>query len=116
MRQDRRRPPQPPARTRSGGRSRRVRAWRAQHGDEREIYFPQANPPGRLGLSDFTVCDKLGVMVAGEVFPRRVYQFALASSGWRHAEVVRGGESFAALAQGLQNALWALGGVPAPRR
>ena len=95
---------------------RRVRAWRAEHGNEKEIYFAQINPPGRLGLSDFTVCDSVGVIVAGEAFPHRLYQFALAYSGWRHAEVVRGGESFAALAQGVQNALWALGGVPEEHR
>jgi len=95
---------------------RRVRAWRAEHGNEKEIYFAQANPPGRLALSDFTVCDSLEVIVAGEAFPHRLYQFALAYSGWRHAEVVRGGESFAALAQGMQNALWALGGAPEEHR
>ena len=95
---------------------RRVRAWRAEHGREKEIYFAQANPPGRLGLSDFTVCDSLGVMVAGEAFPHRLYQFALAYSGWRHAEVVLGGESFSALALGLQNSLWSLGGVPEEHR
>lgn len=95
---------------------RRMRAWRAEHGQEKEIFFAQTNPPGRLGLSDFTVCDALGVMVAGEAFDHRLYQFALAYSGWRHAEVVRGGESFAALAQGLQSALWALGGVPQEHR
>lgn len=95
---------------------RRVRAWRAEHGNEKEIYFAQANPPGRLALSDFTVCDSLGVIVAGEAFAHRLYQFALAYSGWRHAEVVRGGESFAALAQGMQSALWALGGVPEEHR
>jgi hypothetical protein len=95
---------------------RRVRAWRAEHGNEKEIYFAQNNPPGRLALSDFTVCDSLGVKVAGEAFPHRLYQCALAYSGWRHAEVVRGGESFAALTQGLQNALWSLGGVPDEHR
>ena len=33
---------------------RRVRAWRAVHGEEREIIFRQTHEPGRLGLSDFT--------------------------------------------------------------
>lgn len=37
-------------------------------------------------------------------------------SGWEHAEVVLGGESFAALSAGLQNALWQLGGVPEEHR
>ena len=45
-----------------------------------------------------------------------MYQFALAYSGWRHAEVVLGGESFEVLASGLQNALWQLGGVPQEHR
>ncbi|MCP5234008.1 MAG: IS21 family transposase, partial [Zoogloeaceae bacterium] len=38
---------------------RRMRQWRALHGAERDIYFAQEHPPGRLGLSDFTVCDEL---------------------------------------------------------
>jgi transposase InsO family protein len=95
---------------------RRVRAWRAEHGQEKEVFFSQTHPPGRLALSDFTVCKELQVTIAGEGFEHRLYQFALAYSGWRHAELVCGGESFAALAQGLQSALWALGGVPAEHR
>ena len=53
---------------------RRVSQWRAEHGDEREIYFAQEHPPGRLGLSDFTVADELGVFVQGLAFghPPRV--------------------------------------------
>ena len=46
----------------------------------------------------------------------RLYHFCLAFSGWEHAEVVLGGESFAALATGLQNALWAVGGAPPEHR
>lgn len=95
---------------------RRVRAWRAQHGGERETYFAQVHPPGRFGLSDFTVADELKVFVAGEAYPHRLYQFALAYSGWRYAEVVLGGESYMALASGIQNALWAIGGVPEEHR
>ena len=95
---------------------RRVRQWRALHGAEREVYFAQEHPPGRLGLSDFTVCDELGVQIDGAAFPHRLYQFALAHSGWRHAEVVIGGESFIALSTGLQSALWRLGGVPEEHR
>lgn len=95
---------------------RRVRQWRAQHGAEREVYFAQEHPPGRLGLSDFTVVDDLGVVIGGAAFPHRLYQFALAHSGWRHASVCVGGESFIALSSGLQAALWALGGVPDEHR
>lgn len=91
---------------------RRVRAWRALNGDELETFFAQNNPPGWLGLSDFTVADELGITLAGEPFNHRIYQFALAFSGWRYAEPILGGESFESLSRGLQNALWALGGVP----
>ena len=95
---------------------RRVRQWRAVYGPEREVYFAQEHPPGRLGLSDFTVCDELGVSIAGIAFPHRIYQFALSHSGWRHAVVLEGGESFVALSTGLQSALWRLGGVPEEHR
>jgi hypothetical protein len=95
---------------------RRVRTWRALEGEEREIFFAQEHEPGRLGLSDFTHATELGVRIGGEPFDHRFYQFALAYSGWRHVEVVLGGESWVALSGGLQNALWALGGVPVEHR
>ncbi len=79
---------------------RRIRQWRAENGGEREIFFAQEHPPGRLGLSDFTVADELGVSIAGVALPHRLYQFAFAHSGWRHARVVLGGESFQALDRG----------------
>lgn len=95
---------------------RRIRQWRAVHGAEREVFFAQEHPPGRLGLSDFTVADDLGVEIGGAAFEHRLYQFALAHSGWRHASVITGGESFLALSTGLQAALWRLGGVPEEHR
>lgn len=95
---------------------RRVRQWRAVHGAEREVFFAQEHPPARLGLSDFTVADDLGIEIGGVAFPHRLYQFALAHSGWRHAVVIVGGESFVALSTGLQAALWRLGGVPEEHR
>jgi hypothetical protein len=95
---------------------RRVRGWRALEGEEREVFFAQEHAPGRLALSDFTDAAELGVRITGEPLDHRLYQFALAYSGWRHVEVVLGGESWVALSQGLQNALWALGGAPAEHR
>ncbi len=95
---------------------RRISQWRAEHGGEREVFFAQEHPPGRLGLSDFTVADELNVSLGGLAFPHRLYQFALAHSGWRHARVVLGGESFQSLAAGLQDALWMAGGVPQEHR
>ena len=95
---------------------RRMRQWRATFGAERQVYFAQEHPPGRLGLSDFTVADDLNIEITGVAFPHRLYQFAMAHSGWRHAVVITGGESFMALSQGLQAALWRLGGVPEEHR
>jgi hypothetical protein len=95
---------------------RRIRLWRAKFGVEREVYFAQEHPPGRQGISDFTVADELNVEIAGVAFTHRLYQFALAYSGWRHVTVIDSGESFVALSTGLQAALWALGGVPEEHR
>ncbi len=39
---------------------RRVRAWKARHGPEREVIFRQRHEPGRRGLSDFTDAGALG--------------------------------------------------------
>jgi hypothetical protein len=45
-----------------------------------------------------------------------LYHFRLVYSGFEHAHVVLGGESYVALAEGLQNALWELGGAPHEHR
>ena len=95
---------------------RRVRDWRALHGPERDVIFRQTPEPGRMALSDFTDTTELGVTVAGQPLAHRLFHFVLAYSGWEHAAVVLGGESFTALAENLQNALWTLGGVPHEHR
>ncbi|SMX56355.1 Putative transposase [Bradyrhizobium sp. ORS 285] len=95
---------------------RRITAWRAFNGPERDVIFRQEHEPGRLGLSDFTDAGVLGITIAGASLDHRLYHFRLAFSGFAHAHVVLGGESFVALAEGLQNALWALGGVPREHR
>lgn len=95
---------------------RRIRAWRAIHGEEQEVIFRQTHEPGHVGLSDFTDMGELGVTIAGVPLDHRLYHFRLAYSGFEHAHVVLGGESFVALAEGLQNALWSLGGAPREHR
>ena len=52
----------------------------------------------------------------GVALDHRLYHFRLACSGFEHAHVILGGESYVALAEGLQNALWALGGAPREHR
>ncbi len=95
---------------------RRIRAWRAIHGEEQEVIFRQVHEPGRTGLSDFTDMGDVGITVARAPFDHRLYHFRLAYSGFEHAHVVLGGESFVALAEGMQNALWSLGGAPREHR
>jgi len=95
---------------------RRISAWRALEGPEREVIFRQQHEPGGLGLSDFTDMADLDVGINGAPLAHRLYHFRLAFSGFEHAHVVLGGESFVALAEGLQNALWALGGTPCEHR
>src|SRR5580693_2880999 len=95
---------------------RRIRAWRALHGADREVIFRQVHEPGRMGLSDFTEMGDLVVRVSGVELDHRLYHFRLACSGFEHVHVILGGESYVALAEGLQNALWALGGAPLEHR
>lgn len=95
---------------------RRVRAWRAVHGPDQDVMFRQVHEPGQQGLSDFTDMADLDITVAKAPLPHRLYHFRLACSGFEHAHVILGGESFVALAVGLQDALWALGGVPREHR
>ena len=95
---------------------RRITHWRAGHGPERDVIFRQEHQPGSMGLSDFTDTSALNITVAGLALAHRLYHFRLAFGGFAHAHVVLGGESFVALAEGLQNALWALGGVPKEHR
>ena len=90
---------------------RRLQDWRALHGPDQEVYFPQEHPPGREAQFDFTHGDPLGVTIAGQPYSHLLFQLILSHSGWRYAEVATG-ETFLALKQGLQAALFTLGGVP----
>ncbi len=94
---------------------RQIKIWRATAGPAREVYFAQKHEPGRLCASDFTHMTELGVTIAGQSHPHLVYHFVLTYSNWETATICYG-ESFESLSEGLQNALWELGGVPAAHR
>ncbi len=94
---------------------RRVKAWRALEGPEREVFFPQVHRPGELCQSDFTHMTSLGVTIAGQPFDHMIYHFVLTYSNWE-AGTICFSESFESLSEGLQNALWELGGVPQAHR
>jgi hypothetical protein len=90
---------------------RRVRQWRAECGPAKEVFFAQVHHPGRLAASDFTHCSELDVTLAGIPFPHLIYHFVLTYSNWETGTICFS-ESLESLSEGLQNALWELGGVP----
>src|SRR3982751_1430834 len=90
---------------------RKVKHWRATEGPAQEVYFAQQHRAGELCESDFTHLADVGILIAGEVFPHMLYHFVLTYSNWETGMVCFS-ESFASLSEGLQGALWELGGVP----
>ncbi len=90
---------------------RRMREWRAVQGPDREVYFEQVHPPGREAQIDFTHATELGVRIGGAAFEHLLFEWVLSFSGWRFV-CLSHGETFEALVDGLQGALWELGGVP----
>jgi hypothetical protein len=94
---------------------RRIRQWRAAVGPPKEVFFTQDHYPGRLGASDFTHMTSLNVTLGGQPFDHMVYHFVLTYSNWESASICFS-ESFESLSDGLQQALWELGGVPQRHR
>lgn len=92
---------------------RKMKRWNALFGQDKEVMFRQTHEPGRLGISDFTHPKNIRVTINSEPLEHIFYHFRLPYSGFNYMQVFRGsGESFTALAQGLQEALHFLGGVP----
>jgi hypothetical protein len=94
---------------------RRIKYWRATEGPPREVFFAQEHRPGELCQSDFTHCRELGVTINGQAFPHLIYHFVLTYSNWETGTICYS-ETFESLSEGLQNALWELGGVPLEHR
>jgi transposase InsO family protein len=94
---------------------RRVKHWKATQGPDKVVIFRQSVPAGQQGLSDFSHPATI-ITINGEVFTHLLYQFRLAFSGWRYVQIVLGGESYSALADGLQSALMLAGGSPIEHR
>ncbi|MFC1841347.1 IS21 family transposase [Thermodesulfobacteriota bacterium] len=90
---------------------RRVKIWRALKGPPKEVFFPQKHYPGELCQSDFTHMDYLGITIQGQPFNHLIYHFVLTYSNWETGTICFS-ESFESLSEGLQRALWELGGVP----
>jgi hypothetical protein len=90
---------------------RRVKRWRALEGPSKEAFFPQLHRPGELAQSDYTHMGKLGITISKQPFDHLIYHFVLTYSNWETGSICYS-ESFESLSEGLQAALWELGGVP----
>lgn len=94
---------------------RRMRDWRALHGPPKEVFFEQQHVPGREAAFDFTNCEELKITIAGVLFVHLLFEFVLTYSRWTWA-CIAFGETYEAMAAGIQGALWELRGVPSVLR
>jgi hypothetical protein len=94
---------------------RHIAAWRAQHGPEREVLFPQVHEPGEAAQSDFTHMSSLGVTLGGVPFEHLVYHLVLVYSNVEAVQICFS-ESFESLVEGFETGLWQVGGVPRQHR
>lgn len=90
---------------------RKIKRWRGEEGPAKKIFFPQEHYPGILSESDFTRMKPLGITICGAPFDHLIYHFVLTYSNWESGTICFS-ESFESVSEGLQNALWELGGVP----
>lgn len=91
---------------------RHVSQWRALKGPEKEVFFPQVHHPGVRMSTDCTSMNSLCITIAGEGFEHLLCHCVLTCSNWEWATICFS-ESFLALRQGIQTALFRLGHVPA---
>ncbi len=94
---------------------RKIKRWRAEHGPQKEVMFPQVHRPGEYAQSDFTSMNDLGITIEGEPFDHLVYHFVLPYSQWETGMVCFS-ESFETLIAGFQRAVGELGRVPHKHR
>lgn len=90
---------------------RRVKAWRAERGPDKEVMLAQMHRPGEAAQTDFTWATELAITVAGQAFVHMLCVFVLPYSNWRWASICLS-ESIASLRHGVQRALFQLGRVP----
>jgi transposase len=88
-----------------------VKSWRATSGPSKEVYFDQVHTPGALAESDFVRMGKMNITIARRHFDHLLYHFVLTFSNWEAVSICFS-ESFESLSEGMQSALWKLGGAP----
>jgi hypothetical protein len=90
---------------------RRVKAWRAERGPDKEVMLAQQHRPGEAAQTDFTWATELAVTIVGQVFAHMLCVFVLPYSNWRWASVCLS-ESIASIRHGVQRGLFQLGRAP----
>lgn len=94
---------------------RRFKLWRAQHGADKAVIFPQVHQPGFQSQSDYTDMSKLNITIQREPFSHLLFHFMLVYSRWEYVEICYS-ETFDSLMHGFENAVWQLGYVAADHR
>jgi hypothetical protein len=94
---------------------RHIATWRALHGPDREVIFEQQQAPGERAQSDFTHMKDMAITLAGEPFPHLLFHCVLTYSNVEAISLCFS-ETFEALAEGIEHALWQFGGVPSQHR
>jgi hypothetical protein len=90
---------------------RRVKAWRAECGPDKDVVLGQLHRPGEAAQTDFTSTPELAITIAGQAFVHLLCVFVLPYSNWRWVSVCLS-ESLASIRHGVQRALFQLGRVP----
>lgn len=90
---------------------RRVKVWRALHGPDKEVFFPQIHRAGEAMQTDFTWATELGVTIQGQPFAHMLCHNVLPYSNWEWATVCQS-ESMLALRRGIPAALVQMGCAP----
>ena len=90
---------------------RHICKWRALHGPEKEVFFPQIHYPGNRMSTDFTSMNAMGVTISGNEFKHKLCHCVLTFSNWEWATVCFS-ESILALRKGIQSTLSRLGHTP----
>ena len=98
-----------------GGIAAFIRAAARNGTQERKLQTNQHCWPGRLAASDFTVCNELGVKIAGQRFDHTFFHCVLTYSNVESVSLCFS-ESFESLSAGIQKAFWEFGGVPERHR
>lgn len=90
---------------------RRVRQWRLEHGNEKEVFFSQEARPGAVLAVDWTDMRDLGVSICGVKLDHLMFHAVLPYSNWQWAARSRS-ESLLSVRSGLKATIGRLGRVP----